>query len=472
MKLKQTRLAIQNTGITTLLALTLAACGGGESSTDSDLLPSSASQTGEVAPAVESTSASGGSATSGSSTSSASTPASSPTVAAMSATLAATPTSGAASLQVSFNASNAGTASIIGYNWNFGDGNTASGANVTHNYDTPNTYTATLTLTASNGDTDTATRQIYVFGSSVDNSQAIVPASIKFYDGFNYTVRRSGDTMDAIQAHGWGVKAENFGNRGKGYIYTTTQIPGYNGSFPGRNSTRVLALEGRPSTFGVQTDFYLHHGSPDPETLPGNVWIQYWIYINDYDDPTDQNDQMSHFENNGKFIYPTKDGYPSNSSNWLIGTSRNSKAPYNDMLAYRTASPYFHLADLQNVEYRFANGSTNWKVGPTDISERLRENRWTLVKFHIDTSTSSGRFEQWIKPMGGSWFKTTELIDGVTPGFSWQIPAGEIGGHRAFRMPTTHNPCRPDSSLSCDFWIYMDDFSIANSEQDLPVYPY
>jgi len=388
------------------------------------------------------------------------------------ASILATPVSGQISLQVSFYAFNEGAARIISYRWDFGDGNSASGQNVSHNYDTPNTYTATLTLTAANGDTDTTTRQIYVFASVADNSQAVVPASIKFYDGFNYVVNRLGDTIDALQIHGWSVKAENFGNQGKGYIYTTNQIPGYNGMFPGRNSNRVLALEGRPSSFGIQTNFYLHHGSDNPETLPGNVWIQYWIYINDYDDPSDQNDQMSHFENNGKFIYPTKDSYPSNSANWILGTSQNSKAPLNNNLEYRSASPYFYLADFQNIEYRYADGESNGEVGPTNVSERLRENRWTLVKLHIDTSTSSGRFEQWIKPIGGSWFKTTELIDGVTPGFSWQIPANDIGGHRAFRMPTTHNPCRPDSHLSCDFWIYMDDFSIANSEQDLPVYPY
>ncbi len=461
-----TNMKFYHYGFSIVAALLLVACGGGGENINGQ--GSSLAVTTPLSPVAVLT-AESGSGGSGSAQSTISVG----TGAALVASISATPSSGQASLSVNFSAVNERGSSIVGYNWDFGDGNTASGQNVTHNYDIPNTYSATLTLTAANGEIDTATRQIYVFGSSVDNSQAVVPTSIKFYDDFNYVVNRTGDTLDAIRAHGWGGgKAENFGNRGKGYIYTTTQIPGYNGSFPGRNSTRVLALEGRPSTFGVQTDFYLHYGSPDPETLPGNVWIQYWIYINDYDDPTDQNDQMSHFENNGKFIYPTKDGYPSNSGNWLLGMSRNSKAPLNDMLAYRNASPYFHLADLQDIEYRYPDGASNWKVGPTDISERVRENRWTLVKLHIDTSTSSGSFEQWIKPMGGSWFKTTELIDGVTPGFSWQIPASNIGGHRAFRMPTTHNPCRPDSSLSCDFWIYLDDFSIATSEDTLPVYPY
>ncbi|MCW9023789.1 MAG: PKD domain-containing protein, partial [Gammaproteobacteria bacterium] len=112
------------------------------------------------------------------------------------AVISADPTSGSASLQVSFSATNDSSANIVDYNWNFGDGNTASGPNVIHNYDTPNIYTATLTLTDSNGETDSTIQQIYVF-DSIDNSQAIVPTGVTFYDNFDYSVSRNAPDISA-----------------------------------------------------------------------------------------------------------------------------------------------------------------------------------------------------------------------------------------------------------------------------------
>ncbi len=394
------------------------------------------------------------------------------------ASISATPSSGQTSLQVNFIAADASSNStaIVSYSWDFGDGNTASGENVTHSYDIANTYTARLTLTDANGETDSSTRQIYVFGSSVDNSQAIVPNSVYFYDDFNYRVQRSGDSLSQFQAHGWsGGKAENLpAGSGKGYIYTTSSIPGYSGPFPGKDSTRVLALEGRPSSFGIQTDFYLQFGGDFDDQIPADVWFQYWMYNNYYDDPTDQNDQMSRFGPHPKFIYPTKGGYPSNNGLWILYSSNNSKAPYSNDLGQNSSEFYFYLADMEDISYLQTNGSSSWKIGQTDISDHIVPNRWTLVKIHIDTSTVNPRYEQWMKPMGGQWLKVAEQIQGQTPNLNWQIEPQNVGGHRSFRMPTTQNPCRfaGDPNLSCDSWMYLDDFTIATSEDTLPVYPY
>lgn len=305
----------------------------------------------------------------------------------------------------------------------------------------------------------------------------VAPDPIIFFDSFEYSVKRSGDSLNQFQNAGWtGGKAINLNgkgqNRGVGYIYTVKKIPGYSGPFPGKNSNYVLALESRASTFNKQTDFYLHYGKKEvADGLPANLWLQFWIYINSYDDPDDKNDQLSHFGRNGKFIYPTKDKYPTHSSTWLLGMSANSKEPLHHDLGEWPETFHLHLADYENIKYRRENGKDNWKIGPTNLDEMFSVNRWILVKLHIDTSSNSGRFEQWLKPMGSKWTKVAEYIDGVTPNFSWKIPDHEVGGHKAFRMPTTHNPCRPDSSLSCDWWIYLDDFTIANSENALPVYP-
>lgn len=55
-----------------------------------------------------------------------------------------------------------GSARIAGYNWNFGDGNTATRAAVSHSYANPGTYTATLSVTDSARLTGTAMTTVTV----------------------------------------------------------------------------------------------------------------------------------------------------------------------------------------------------------------------------------------------------------------------------------------------------------------------
>lgn len=91
------------------------------------------------------------------------------------ASLSATPASGEAPLSVSLDGSKSidGDGSIVGYNWNFGDGATGSGnAATSHVYQTPGTYTATLTVTDNSGLTDVATQ-------TVQATQAPVTTNLK-----------------------------------------------------------------------------------------------------------------------------------------------------------------------------------------------------------------------------------------------------------------------------------------------------
>ncbi len=452
------------TGISLLSILlsSLIACGGGENSSNIGL-PSSSDTEGSNS--VE-TGTAGNAATTN--TSSGTQPQT------IIATLSASPTSGSASLQVDFSAANEGTASITAYHWDFGDGNTASGQNVSHIYNSPNTYTATLTLTAENGDTNNTTRQIYIF-DAISNTQVIVPAGVIFYDDFDYSVSRNSANISTERtkfiSNGWsGAKAVNLTGSHAGYLYTVNRIPGYTGGFPGRNSTHVLAFEAKPDSFGSQTDFYLQYGF-NGQSVPADVWFQFWMYINDYDDPANQEDQMSRFGRKGKILYPTKSGYPSNNGLWMLGCCATNYGPLFDDIGDAATSMYMHLADLQNLSFNDGNTSS-YKVGQNDLSERFTPNHWMLVKTHIDTSTTSGKFEQWIKPMNGAWTKIADWEDGVSANFSWQIPAAEVGGHAAFRLGTTFNQCREDLTQLCNFWLYFDDFSMANSEDTLPVYPY
>lgn len=73
------------------------------------------------------------------------------------------PSTGAAPLPVSFNASTS-TGNIISYAWNFGDGSTASGQQAQHTYDLAGNYTVTLFVTDDH-QTLTTTTEIIVTAS-------------------------------------------------------------------------------------------------------------------------------------------------------------------------------------------------------------------------------------------------------------------------------------------------------------------
>ncbi len=361
---------------------------------------------------------------------------------------------------------------VTGYSWSFGDGNVSQSPTTSHSYSQPGTYTLSLTVRDSEGLTDTASTQIHVF-ESMDNGDIVIPDGVTFYDSFEYTVNRNnsgyndgGDNPFTNQGGWTGVKSVNITGGYNGYLYTVTEIPGYSGSFPGRNSNSVLAIEARPGSMGGQTDFYLQYGdiTASRDTVPANVWFQFWIYSNRYDDPTDQNDQLSEYEGRFKFIYPCNVSYPCQQGqlNWLTMFGYSTSEPFwanNDPTQlFMTTNEPFNVS----IDYELAEDYNQFKIGQTDVSENIVPNRWTLVKIHYDTSTTRGTFEAWMKPMGEEWVKVAEWIDGVTPNFSW--PVASVGGHRVFRMPTTIN--------YVDSWMYMDDFAMATSEADLPVYPY
>lgn len=56
---------------------------------------------------------------------------------------------------------------LFTYQWNFGDGNTATGYNISHTYSTDGTYKVVLTVTTTNGCSNSSERQIVVQGNSI-----------------------------------------------------------------------------------------------------------------------------------------------------------------------------------------------------------------------------------------------------------------------------------------------------------------
>lgn len=76
------------------------------------------------------------------------------------------PTSGLYPLVVRFNASNSkdSDGSIASYQWNFGDGGTGTGKIVSHEFKKEGRFKITLKVTDDDGDSDTATGEVEIFG--------------------------------------------------------------------------------------------------------------------------------------------------------------------------------------------------------------------------------------------------------------------------------------------------------------------
>jgi hypothetical protein len=323
-------------------------------------------------------------------------------------------------------------------------------------------------------------------GITIDGSAAIpgTPGNTVFFDDFGYVVNKFDSAESKIAAFtqaGWsGVKDERTQpGRASGYLSTVNSVPGYSGLIPGR-SGRALRMEGLATTMGDfsgpsgswrnQTDFYLTYGtSAGPQTnVPGNVWYQFWIYVNDY------GNERSQWSNRNKLIYPSDDGTATGAGTenaYLISLRPSSQE---GIVQDRGARAYV----VNKIEAgNTGTVSSDSPEGPTYIGANLRPadgyitpNRWHLYKVHVDHASVNGRFEVWHRPMGGSWVKTTEWIGGVTPGFTWITQSGLRAGHNLFKMPTTWGTAQPTDNSNYDAWVYMADFAMASRESDLPVY--
>jgi len=296
-------------------------------------------------------------------------------------------------------------------------------------------------------------------------------ARVVFSDRFEYAVSRSDpNAAQVFVQNGWSHAKTQQNSRGAhGYLHTVTSIPGYSGPFPGTNSSRVLAIEALPRTLQVgpigQTDFYLQLGgnsSAYDDYIPGDVWFQFWIY------PQNSGSQLSTYSARNKFFYVCNTDYPCHSHLWMV---MNGSPTYSDNM-FPAGNPsrgefFFTLrnnAGVSNITNSTGDPYAQDAISSPNPSEWMRPNRWTLVKMHMRTTSTNGNsFEVWLRRYGGSWVKVSEWIGGVTPGFTWSIPAEHVGGHRVLRMPTTVS--------DNDYWLYMDDFVMATTESDLPVYP-
>ncbi len=109
----------------------------------------------------------------------------------------ATPESGSAPLEVSFNGSgSADDVAVVGYTWDFGDGASSTDANPTHIYDEVGNYIAELTVTDAEGLTGTATISIEV--SETEEVIAIIAPNPVPTDAENALIRVRGVSPDIM----------------------------------------------------------------------------------------------------------------------------------------------------------------------------------------------------------------------------------------------------------------------------------
>jgi len=298
-----------------------------------------------------------------------------------------------------------------------------------------------------------------------DNAWATV---IKSDDFEGYTMGDVG--CEAILTGGWdGCKelpAARYPNR-LSDISIVTSIPGHNGGMCSGSKAMRMYADARAE----QTDVNIRTGSGDSEKydnyIPPVAWFQVCVYIN-YSGA----ELSTTTGRTMKFFYPCASIYPCHDNYWLLEMGTNSYNPfwashgepsdgnlYIASQAKSTGDPYWASGPQENRH----------KLGQTSLAEWIKPNRWNVLRCKTDfSSTAAAQLDCWIGAKGSaltnvmSWHGGTP-VEGRD--FTWTIPAAK--GSRTFSIPTTVPA--PNRS-GPEIFMYLDDFIIATSEDDLPSY--
>jgi PKD repeat protein len=149
--------------------------------------------------------------------------------------------------------STANVGQITKYEWNFGDGTTATGAKVVHTYTQVGSFTISLTVTNSSGLTATATHAIQIEAQPLT---AVITAPSTAVANQPITLRATGSSAGVGQITGYDW---NFGDgttaKGEAVVHTFTQAGSYNvtltitGNYGGSaTATQVVQVEEQPLT--------------------------------------------------------------------------------------------------------------------------------------------------------------------------------------------------------------------------------
>lgn len=276
-----------------------------------------------------------------------------------------------------------------------------------------------------------------------------------------------------------------------GYLYTVNAIEGDEAGIPGGGS--ALGLETLADTLQQQPDFYMQLGDGRAGAFPANLYIQFWMYVQDHA----PSGKRSVIVGRNKFPYPllgSRDAYPSATEDtaWLMGmrpgaadiaTSDAVAQPSPAALSFETRglgagatgprAMHPHLTGTGLEDYLYPNVNV-----PTAEDRFILPNRWYLVRFHFDTSgiegSNSSIYEAWWRRLGepaGGLVKKAEYIGGAgapgSPGFTYHNRLLDNQGAKMLRFPTTVGSTTAPWG---DSWIYLKDLAIATHASSLPEY--
>jgi len=190
-----------------------------------------------------------------------------------SATASASPTLGEAPLMVRFYGLGTDTdGTIASYAWNFGDGQSGSGAAPTHTYAAAGTYTATLTVTDDQGATDIASVSIIVSDQpnvpptatiSADRMSGLMPLTVIFS-------ANASDSDGTVTGYVW-----DFGDRSSSYTANPSHIFTTSGNFT--VSLRVTDNDGGETTVEKMITVYDPEADSDDDGLSDGQEFTYGL---------------------------------------------------------------------------------------------------------------------------------------------------------------------------------------------------
>jgi PKD repeat protein len=144
---------------------------------------------------------------------------------------------------------NDATNQIVSYEWDFGDGSTASGRSVTHTFTTPKTYQITLRVTDNLNRTNTIYRSITVGQGALPTAQIETPSSAQLFVGQEVHFNASGSTAEPghrIVEYSW-----NFGDGDLGSGALVTHVFDADGDYT--VTLKVTDDVGRKSQLATKT---------------------------------------------------------------------------------------------------------------------------------------------------------------------------------------------------------------------------
>ena len=162
--------------------------------------------------------------------------------------------------------------------WNFGDGNTGTGFNVSHNYNTTGSYPVQLIVTGNSGCSDTVTRLVTVVVNNKPVAAIVAPATACTSSPvlFNSNIQ-SADPVNIIQ---WNI-SNGVSNTNASFSYPFAQAGNYTvrliaGTVNGCYDTTTTSIQVNPTpVITASNDFNLCRGSSTPLIGTGNGVTQW-----------------------------------------------------------------------------------------------------------------------------------------------------------------------------------------------------